>query len=134
MRRREPRIYFIPPDPPDTRHPIIRGLRQPEPPPPPPAPIVEEEKAPVDDNTVSARNLVRRLLAVEDATQNIERHARRYAMWRAKAYEDRHPQRRSALRVGRPPGFRQRPIDEVDEILKECHYLALKAEHPLDTS
>jgi len=131
----EPRIRFFPPDPPDTRHPMLRGLRQPEPPPPPPPPEpVVEVKAPVDDNTVSARSLVRRLIAVMDALQDIERHARRYAIWRAKAYEDRHPQRRSALRVGRPPGFRQRPIDEVDEILKECHWLALKAEHPLDTS
>lgn len=98
----------------------------------PAAPVVEER---VDDGTVSARHLIRRLHAVIDAVRDIKRHAERYARWRDKPYEERHPQRRSALRFGRPPGFRQRSIHEVDDILKECHWLALKAEHQLyDTS
>ncbi|MBL8908362.1 MAG: hypothetical protein JNM20_16940, partial [Rhizobiales bacterium] len=61
----EPRAYFVPPDPPDTRHPIVRGLRQPvpepppPPPPPPPAPVVEKK---ADDGTVNAKPLIRRLM------------------------------------------------------------------------
>jgi hypothetical protein len=38
------------------------------------------------------------------------------------------------LRAGRPPGFRKRPIHEVDEILKECHWLARNVLPALDTS
>ena len=112
--------------------PRIPEFLRPQPPAPPAAPVVEEK---VDDGTVSAKHLIRRLHAVMDALKNIKRHAERYARWRDKPYEERHPQRRSALRFGRPPGFRQRSIHEVDDILKECHWLALNAEHQLyDTS
>ena len=133
-RRLEPRIRFFPAPEPDTRHPIFRGLRQPEPPPPPPPPppqlpVVEKK---VDDGMVSAKTLVRRLLAVLDAVQDIPRHARRYALWQARPYEERHPQRRSALRPGRPPGFRQRAKYEIDEILKDCHWLARNVMPQLD--
>jgi hypothetical protein len=126
----EPRIRVLG-DPPDTRHPALRGFRQPEPPPAPPAPVVEE-KTPIDDGMVSAANLVRRLVAVADALQDIPRHAMRLARWQARPKEERRPERWSPLRPGRPPGFRQRPIHEVDEILKECHWLALSGNPPLD--
>ena len=86
----------------------------------------------VDDGMVSAKTLVRRLLAVLDAVQDIPRHARRYALWQARPYEERHPQRRSALRPGRPPGFRQRAKYEIDEILKDCHWLARNVMPQLD--
>ena len=62
MRRPEPRIRILG-DPPDTRHPMFRLLGQPEPPPAPPAPVAEE-KVIVDDGTVDARHLIRRLLAM----------------------------------------------------------------------
>jgi len=81
---------------------------------------------------VSAKNLVRRLIAVVDALQDIPRHARRLALWEARAKEDRRPERWSPLRSGRPPGFRQRPIHAVDEILKECDWLARLGNPPLD--
>jgi hypothetical protein len=124
----EPRIRILG-DPPDTRHPVFRLFRQPEPPPPPPAPVVEEK---VDDGMVSAANLVRRLVAVVDALSDIPRHAMRLALWEAKPKEDRRPERWSPLRPGRPPGFRQRNIHEVDEILKECHWLASNGYPQLD--
>lgn len=127
----EPRIHVFPEAPPDTRHPIIRGLRQPEPPTPPPPPVVEKE-VPVDDGMVSAKNLVRRLFAVMDALRDIPRQAMRLALWEARPKEERRPDRWSPLRSGRPPGFRQRPIHEVDEILKECHWLARSIHPPLD--
>jgi hypothetical protein len=87
---------------------------------------------PIDDGTVNARHLIRRLLAVADALQDIPRHAMRLARWQARPKEERRPERWSPLRPGRPPGYRQRPKHEVDEILKECHWLARNAEPQLD--
>jgi len=96
-----------------------------------PAPAPVEQEA-VDDGMVSAANLVRRLVAVVDALQDIPRHAMRLALWEARPKEDRRPERWSPLRSGRPPGFRQRPIHAVDEILKECDWLARLGNPPLD--
>jgi hypothetical protein len=90
------------------------------------------EQAAVDDGMINAANLVRRLVAVMDAVQDIPGHAMRLARWQARPKEDRRPERWSPLRVGRPPGFRQRPIHEVDRILKECHWLAIEGNPPLD--
>ena len=81
---------------------------------------------------VNAANLVRRLIAVMDAVQDIPGHAMRLARWQARPKEELRPERWSPLRVGRPPGYRQRPIHEVDQILKECHWLAIEGNPPLD--
>ena len=121
-RQIEPRIHFF--AAPDPR--IPEFLRSPAPPPPP----VAEKK--IDDGMVSAKNLVRRLLAAADALNDIPGHAMRLARWQAKPKEDRRPERWGPLRSGRPPGFRQRPIHVVDEILKECHWLAIQGNPPLD--
>ncbi len=86
----------------------------------------------VDDGMVSAKHLVRRLVAVVDALNDIPRHALRLARWEARPKEERRPERWSPMRPGRPPGFRQRPIHEVDEILKECHWLARSVHPQLD--
>jgi hypothetical protein len=91
-------------------------------------------KETIDDGTVDARHLVRRLLAAADALQDIPRHALRLALWRARPKEERRPERWSPLRPGRPPGFRKRAKYEIDEILKECHWLARNAEPVLDSS
>ena len=128
-----PRVHFFPADP---RAPIFRLFRQPPPEPQlaapaPPAPVVGE-KAIVDDGTVNARHLIRRLFAIVDALEDIPRHAMRLARWRSRPVEERRPQRSSPLRSGRPPGHRKRHIHEVDEILKECHWLARNVEPPLD--
>lgn len=96
------------------------------------APAAPAQIDAVDDGMVSAANLVRRLIAVMDAVQDIPGHAMRLARWQARPKEDRRPERWSPLRVGRPPGFRQRPIHEVDRILKECHWLAIEGNPPLD--
>ncbi len=86
----------------------------------------------VDDGKVSAKHLIRRLVAVVDALQDIPRHALRLARWEARPKEERRPERWSPMRPGRPPGFRQRTIHEVDEILKECHWLVRSMHPPLD--
>jgi len=94
----------------------------------PPAAVVKKP----DDGMVSAKRLIRRLIAAADALQDIPRHAMRLARWQAKPKEERRPERWSALRPGRPPGFRQRSKHVVDEILKECHWLAIQGNPPLD--
>lgn len=86
----------------------------------------------VDDGMVNAAPLIRRLQAALDALQNIPRYALRLALWQARPKEDRRPERWSPIRAGRPPGFRQRHIHEVDQILKECHWLAIEGHPPLD--
>jgi hypothetical protein len=129
-RRAEPRARYIDIGP-DPRKTWFRLFGEPQTAPPAPAPEAEDT---IDDDTVDARHLIRRLFAITEALHDIPRQARRLALWRAQPLEERHPQRSSPLRVGRPPGFRQRAKHEVDEILKECHWLARNAEPQLDTS
>ncbi|MFO0992320.1 MAG: hypothetical protein U1E67_10360 [Hyphomicrobiales bacterium] len=86
----------------------------------------------VDDGTVSAKHLVRRLVAVLDAVQDIPGHAMRLARWEARPFDERRPERSGPLRSGRPPGYRQRNIHEVDQILKDCDWLARLGNPPRD--
>ena len=87
----------------------------------------------VKDNTVSAKRLCRRLFAIMRALKNMEREAKRYALWLAQPVEERRPQRERALRFGWPPGWRIKSTHEVDDILKECHWLVRDLPAP-DTS
>ena len=86
----------------------------------------------VDDGMVNAAPLIRRLMACADALTDIPRHALRLAQWQARPKEERRPERWSPLRPGRPPGYRRRAIHEVDEILKECDWLARLGHPELD--
>ncbi|MFO0993423.1 MAG: hypothetical protein U1E67_16005 [Hyphomicrobiales bacterium] len=124
----EPVTFF---DDPDPRAPIFRLFGQ-QPPTAPAPPPVPEQKVIIDDGMVSARHLVRRLLAVLDAVQDIPRHAMRLARWDAKPFDERRPERSGPLRSGRPPGYRQRNIHEVDQILKDCDWLARLGNPPRD--
>jgi hypothetical protein len=126
----EPRVRIIDYDP---RIPEFLRSQFLAPAPVPAAPVLVEEDD-VDDDTVNAGPLIRRLLAIKSALEDIPRQAERLAHWRARPVEERRPQRSSPLRIGRPPGFRQRAKHEVDEILKECHWLARNVEPQLDTS
>ena len=127
LRRPEPRVTIIDLGY-DPSGPTIRLF---QPPPAAPAPVPEEDEA-IEDGTVDAGPLIRRLMAITDALQDIPRHAMRLARWQSQPVEERHPPRSSPLRPGRPPGFRQRAKHEVDDILKECHWLARNVEPPLD--
>jgi hypothetical protein len=100
---------------------MFREFGPKEPPRAPPAPNVEEQK--VDDGTVSAIHLCRRIFALADALADIPRQAQRYLRWERKPIEERRPSRASPFRVGRPPGWRIRASHEVDAILKDCHWL-----------
>jgi len=80
------------------------------------------------DEEVSARRLCRRLAALRRALDDIDGHARRLA---------RREARRDGglpctghfrpVRLGHPPGHRKRPSHAVDDMLRECHSLALQA-------
>jgi hypothetical protein len=122
----EPRVHFFGYDPR-----IPEFLRGPDPT-RAPAPVVEH-KVVVKDGMVSAKRLCQRLIAVMRALMNMEREAERYARFLAKPVEDRRPKRERALRYGWPPGYRVKPINEVDQILKDCHWLVGELPKP-DTS
>jgi hypothetical protein len=123
-RQVEPRIRFLDYDP------RIPESIWPRAPAPTPAPQRVET---VKDNTVSAKRLCRRLFAIMAALTNMEREAERYARWLARPIEERRPKRERALRFGWPPGWRIKSTHEVDDILKECHWLVRSLPEP-DTS
>jgi hypothetical protein len=117
--RLSPRIHFFGSDP---RVAALWPVRPPaaEPPPPP-------------DGLVNAARLSRRLQALKLALEDLPRQARRLARWRLRRENAPSPKFRSPLRPGHPPGYRRKPVHEVDEVLIECHGLACDAMRP-DTS
>ena len=114
-----PRIRFLGPDP------RVAALW------PAPRPVVELPPPP--DGRVSATRLHRRLQALKSALDDLPRQARRLVRWeeRRKAAPDH--KFILALRSGHPPGYRRKPIHEVEELLIECDWLAWEAMKP-DTS
>ena len=114
-----PRIHFFGPDP---RVATLWSAPRPvvEPPPPP-------------DGLVSAGRLSRRLLALRLALDNLPRQAGRLARWQLRREKAPYPKFLSPLRPGHPPGYRRKPIHEVDELLVECDWIACEAMKP-DTS
>ena len=117
--RNPPRIHIFGNDP---RVAALWTAPQPlaEPPPPP-------------DGLVNAQRLSRRLQALKLALEDLPRQARRLARWRVRLETAPRPKFRSPLRPGHPPGYRRKPVHEVDEVLAECHGLACDAMR-LDTS
>jgi hypothetical protein len=98
-----------------------------------PAPAPAPDPAPLPDGLVNAERLTRRLQALKLALEDLPRQARRLARWRVKRENMPNPKFKSPLRPGRPPGYRRKPVHEVDEVLAECHGLAFDAMKP-DTS
>ncbi len=82
------------------------------------------------DEPVNAVLLFARLRALRHALSDIPRQARRLARWQArrdlflKSKVPFKPMRMSIFRPGLPPGWRQRSIHAVDDVLRECHGLA----------
>jgi len=91
------------------------------------------EPAPPPDGLVGAERLTRRLQALKLALEDLPRQARRLARWRVRREKAPSPKFKSPLRPGHPPGYRRKPVHEVDEVLIECHGLACDAMRP-DTS
>jgi hypothetical protein len=98
-----------------------------------PAPIPEKPVVSPDD-PVDATGLCRRLLSSRRALANLPREARRLARWKERIKLRPGLRRVSPLRMGRPPGRRKRPTHLVDDLLKECHALALDVLDPPDSS
>ncbi len=92
------------------------------------------------NNEINAVHLSKRLAALKRALENLPREARRLARWQAKrtaAFRDMKafkPLRLSPFRPSPPPGARLHIRHEVDQVLKECHALALDARDRPDTS
>ncbi|QKV19261.1 hypothetical protein [Oricola thermophila] len=82
-------------------------------------------------DAVPAATLLRRLVSARMALDNIDREARRLARHEARVRR-RPPDSRkviyTALRPGPPPGHRKRGRHAIDEVLKECHRVAVWAE------
>ena len=97
------------------------------------APPPTADPTPPPDGLVNAKRLSRRLQALRLALEDLPRQARRLARWRVKRENAPSPKFRSPLRPGHPPGYRRKPVHEVDEVLAECHGLACDAMRP-DTS
>ena len=85
------------------------------------------------DGLVNAERISRRLQILKLALEDLPRQAKRLARWRVRRENMPSPKFRSPLRPGRPPGYRRKPVHEVDEVLIECHGLAFDA-MKLDTS
>ena len=114
-----PRIHFFPHDP------RISALF------PAPRPVVEPPPPP--DGLVNAARLSRRLLALKSALEDLPRQAKRLVRWQLRRKAAPGFKSASPLRPGHPPGYRRKPIHEVDEVLIECDGLAWEAMKP-DTS
>ncbi len=93
------------------------------------APAPADKKA----GDISPINLLQRLEAVAGALNDLPHQAKRLV--RAMARRENIPKLklRKPLRPGRPPGHRQKPRLEVDNVLRDCEWLARNALPP-DTS
>ena len=114
-----PRIHFFGPDP------RVAALF------PAPRPVVELPPPP--DGLVNATRLHRRLQALKSALEDLPRQAKRLVRWQERRKASPWPKSTLPLRPGHPPGYRRKPIHEVDELLTECDDLAWEAMKP-DTS
>ncbi|QKV19908.1 hypothetical protein [Oricola thermophila] len=101
------------------------------------------------DELVDARGLSRRIRALALALDDLDGQAARLARWKARfnraigrmqladagkidgvtpdTVRRPTPWRFRPFRPGLPPGWRRRPRTEIEEVLKECHMLALDA-------
>ena len=118
-RRLEPRIHILDYDP------RICALF------PTPRPMVVLPPPP--DGLASATRLHCRLQALKLALDDLPRQAKRLVCWQQRRKASPWPKSTSPLRTGHPPGYRRKPIHEVEEVLVACDWLAFEAMKP-DTS
>jgi hypothetical protein len=98
---------------------------------PKPRPVIVPPPPP--DGLASATRLHRRLIALKSALEDLPRQAKRLVRWQERRRAAPEFKSTSPLRDGRPPGYRQKPRHEVEEVLAECDWLADMAMRP-DTS
>ena len=111
-----PRIHFFGPDP------RVAALF------PAPRPVIEPPPPP--DGLVSAARVTRRLQALKLALDDLPRQAKRLARWQQRRKASPWPKSTLPLRQGHPPGYRRKPVHEVEEVLLECDHLAWEAMKP----
>jgi hypothetical protein len=85
------------------------------------------------DDLISPGAIRRRLIALRHALDNLPRHAKRLARWKARRGL-KTISRMSPFRPGFAPGFHRTSPREIDAILADCHYFARKAWDRPDTS
>jgi hypothetical protein len=96
-----------------------------------------DNDAPPTTTRISAISFSRRLLALKHALENLPKQAKRLARWYAQrdaARQALQPHRLSPLRPGLPVGLPRRKLSEVQEVLRECHLLAIYARDQHDSS
>jgi hypothetical protein len=79
------------------------------------------------ETPLDATHIGQRLNALIRALENLPHQARRLIRWQVKrdaALKASRPTRFSPMRPGLPPGWRERKIHEIDDLLRECHGLA----------
>jgi hypothetical protein len=88
------------------------------------------------ERLINARHLILRLKAITAALEDLPHQAKRLVRWQHKRQTQKRPRFSAPLRPGRPPGHREKPLDEIDHILAECHAYALGvlSEERLNTS
>ena len=92
---------------------------------------------PADETPLDATHIGQRLNALIRALDNLPHQARRLVRHYARrdaALKARKPTRMSPMRPGLPPGWRERRIHEIDDVLRECHGLANDRLNEPDTS
>jgi len=104
-------------------------MRVPEPP---------EKPLPMPCDPLDATRLCARMHALKAALSDLDKQAKRLARWQARRdlrrkQPDHKPGRISPMRPGWPPGHRKRSLHEIDDVLRECHSLAVYAQRR-DTS
>ena len=90
-----------------------------------------------DKTPIPAVSLGLRILALKHALENLPKQARRLARWyeqRDLAYAQNLAHRYSPMRPGPAPASQKRKIHEIDEVLLECHLLAIYAGERQDSS
>jgi hypothetical protein len=96
-----------------------------------------DNDGPPTTTRISAISLGRRLLALKHALDNLPKQAKRLARWyavRDAALKQIRPHRLSPMRPGTPVGLPKRQRSEVQEVLLECHLLAIYAREQHDSS
>jgi hypothetical protein len=116
---RTPRIYQIAPSAPFSPLALVPNM-------PPERPHILSAA----ERPITAHSLLLRLNALTQALGNIPHQAQRLMRWRQMRQAKTPPRFSEPLRPGKPPGQFVKATTDVDDILRECHQLALRAMHP----
>ena len=76
------------------------------------------------DGQENSANLLRRLEALKAALDDLPRQAKRLVRALARRQKVPRLKLQGPLRPGRAPGYRKRPVEDIDRVLHECDWLA----------